>query len=115
GRSAEGFEEDVRFSLEALYPRLAKGAAVLLADYCEPDAYDRPGYHFPWSILSRRHWAQYPQVKRACDAFLKGKPEVMVNLYAGLHSPGAFRKQEGRVRRAGRRGRRSRRTGPPRR
>jgi O-methyltransferase len=93
GRSPAGMEEDFRHCLEAIYPRLERGAVVLLADYCEPEVYDRPGYHFPYAILSRRFWAPYPQVKRACDAFLKDKPEAVFNLYGGSYSHGFFRKQ----------------------
>jgi O-methyltransferase len=93
GRSPAALEDDVRLCLEAVYPRLSPGAVVLLADYCEPDVYDRPGYHFPRAVLSRRQWHLYPQVKRACDAFLAGKPEQVFALYGGAYSHGFFRKR----------------------
>src|SRR5207248_10401143 len=83
-------ERMVRHCLASLYPRLTPGAICLLADYCDPDVYRRPHYHFPRAIPVTRHWNQYPQVKRACDAFFRDKPESIWSLYAGAYSHGFF-------------------------
>jgi len=92
GESAEGHERSVRHSLETVYPRLARGAVCLLADYCQPDVYDRPGYRRPHTVLDSGMWHLYPHVKRAADDFLRDKPETVYYLYASDFSHGFFRK-----------------------
>lgn len=91
-KSPDYLEQTIRLSLEALYPRLSPRGVCLLADYCDPDVYGQDGFSFPQSILYTRHWNQYPQVKRACDAFLKDKPEKVAVLYSGDYSHGYLRK-----------------------
>lgn len=93
GDSPAGMERTLRHCLEALYPRLAPGGVCLLADYCQPDVYDRPGYHRPHAELSQAMWHLYPVVKRTADDFLSSKPERVFYLYAGAFSHGFFRKQ----------------------
>jgi O-methyltransferase len=93
GRSPELLGEDIRTALEAIYPRMTPGSIGVVQDYCDPTAYERPGWHFPRLITSTKNWNQYPQVKRACDDFFAGKPERMYPLYAGSYSHGYFRKQ----------------------
>jgi O-methyltransferase len=70
--------DSIKISLEFVYPRLSKGAICLIDDYCDPDIHDR--------------WLELPGVKRACDEFLKDKPEKVFLLYASGHSHGYFRK-----------------------
>jgi O-methyltransferase len=93
GDSPDGYERTLRHCLESLYPRLSPGGVCLLADYCQPDVYDRPGHHRPHAELSQAMWHLYPVVKRTADAFLSDKPERVYYLYAGAFSHGFFRKQ----------------------
>jgi O-methyltransferase len=72
------FYTSVRESLEHVYPRLSKGAVVVVDDYCDPAL--NPVYH------------SLPGVKRACDDFLSDKPETMGVLLAGSGAHGYFRK-----------------------
>ena len=93
GLGGDHFQRTVSDSLEALYPRMPKGAICLLADYCDPSVYERPGFHFPRSIPFTERWHMYPQVKRAADEFLADKPESVDVLYSECYSHGYFRKQ----------------------
>ena len=43
GASPAAHAAAVRHGLEAVYPRLPSGGVCLLADYCDPDVYARPG------------------------------------------------------------------------
>jgi O-methyltransferase len=93
GRSAELLEDDLYHALASVYDRMTPGAIAVLQDYCDPRAYERPGYHFPSLIFHRDYWNLYPQVKRACDRFFHDKPEKVFPLYAGNYSHGYFRKK----------------------
>lgn len=93
---ADILEATVRLCLESLYPRLADGAAVLIADYCEPDIYSRQGFAFPNSIAFTSLWNQWPAIRRACDDFFTDKPERMSVLYSGEYSHAFFRKTPSR-------------------
>ena len=93
GRSAAELALDVRFALEQLYPRMAAGAVGVIQDYCDPNMYQRPGYHFPGLIRSTQHWNLYPQIKPACDDFFRDKPERVHPLFGGNYSHGYFRKE----------------------
>jgi O-methyltransferase len=93
GPSTAEYEASLRLSLASLYPRLTPGAICLLADYCDPDVYNRPGYHFPRSIGATDNWNLFPQVKHACDEFFRDKPETVWALYSGAFSHGFFRKE----------------------
>jgi O-methyltransferase len=93
GRSPDTFAGDIGHALAAIYPRMTPGAVGVLQDYCDPAAYDRPGYHFPGLIRSTKYWNHYPQVKQACDEFFRDKPEKVHPLFAGNYSHGYFRKQ----------------------
>jgi len=95
GRSTPGMIEDLTFCLERLYPRMRPGAIGLLADYCNPAAYDQDGYHFPHVILSKRVWNPYPFIKDVCERFFADKPETMAPLFGGSYSHGYFRKVGG--------------------
>lgn len=68
----------IKESLEYVYPRLAKNAIVVVDDYCNPEL------HNVNNIL--------PGVKKACDDFLKNKPEKLCVLLAGCESHAYFRK-----------------------
>src|SRR5262245_5647147 len=72
------FYTSVRESLEHLYPRLSRDAVVVVDDYCDPAV--NPVYD------------SLPGVKRACDDFLRDKPETMGVLLAGSGAHGYFRK-----------------------
>lgn len=65
-------------SLEYVYPKLAKGAIVVVDDYCDPNVLNVN------NIL--------PGVKKACDDFLSDKKEKMSVLIAGCESHGYLRK-----------------------
>jgi len=65
--------------LEALYPRMERGGAILLDDYCDPVRLDR--------------WNRLPGVKRACDMFLRDKPERAQVLVCGHYAQGVLVKQ----------------------
>ena len=92
GQSAEAIDEAARLALSSVYPRMARGAILLFADYCEPDVYERQGFDFPHVITNRSLWNIYPSVKDACDGFFADKPEKMSALYSGHYSHGYFRK-----------------------
>lgn len=79
--------------LEGLYPRLAPNAICVIADYCDPEVFDRNRFTPPFSVMMSDRWNPYPAVKDACDAFLADKPESMTVLYGGPYSHGFFRKQ----------------------
>ena len=61
----------IRESLELVYPRLAKGALVVVDDYCDP-------------AQLRRHDI-FPGAKAACDEFFADKPEVRVHVLPAPH------------------------------
>lgn len=65
-------------SLTYVYPKLSKGAVVVIDDYCDPKVNNVN------NIL--------PGVKRACDEFFKDKKEKVSVLIAGNESHGYFRK-----------------------
>src|SRR5262249_9120598 len=67
-------------SLEAVYPRLAEGAIAVVDDYCDQAVYPVP--------------ERLPGVKKACDEFLRDKPERMHLMIGGCNSHGYFRKGE---------------------
>jgi O-methyltransferase len=85
-------ESALRRILPELYDRLAPGAIGVIADYCDPDLYRRPGFVFPACIRFTGFWHIYPQVKRVCDEFFVGRPEQVHALYGGEFSHGYFRK-----------------------
>jgi O-methyltransferase len=73
------FYASIMESLQAVYPRLSPGAIVIIDDYCAPELLN---VH---NIL--------PGVKRACDDFLRDKPEKVQVLLAGDDAHGYFSKQ----------------------
>ena len=66
-------------SLENVYPRLSRGAIVVVDDYTDPEV------HSIHNIL--------PGVKKACDDFFRDKKEKVNVLIAGERSHGYFRKE----------------------
>jgi O-methyltransferase len=70
--------DSITDSLVFVYPRLSRGAVVVVDDYCDP------------SVLDLNNIA--PGVKSACDDFLRDKPEKMTVLIAGHEAHGYFRK-----------------------
>jgi len=73
------FYSSTKEALTYLYPRLSKGAVVVIDDYCDPAILDVN------NIL--------PGVKKACDEFFAGKKEKMNVLIAGKKAHGYFRKE----------------------
>jgi O-methyltransferase len=69
----------IKESLIAIYPRLAKGAIVVIDDYCDPQT------HNVNNIL--------PGVRVACEEFFADKPEKVGILLAGGETHGYFRKE----------------------
>jgi len=57
------FYSSIFDSLEGIYDRLSPGGIVVIDDYCDNKFHERPN--------------AYPGVKKACDAFLKDKPETV--------------------------------------
>ncbi len=72
------FYSSILESLIYVYPKLSKGAIVIIDDYCNPKIHDVS------NIL--------PGVKKACDEFLKDKKEKVGILLAGGETHGYFRK-----------------------
>jgi O-methyltransferase len=85
--------ETIAKCLNDVYPRLAPGAIVVVADYCQPDVFRHQGFTPPPEVANSQHWNQYPAINHACDAFLSNKPESMALLYGGPYSHGFFRRQ----------------------
>lgn len=67
----------VTHALEAIYPRLERGAVVALMDL-----------HLPGVTLDG--FDANPGMRAACDGFFKNKPEKPVTLYGGPYSHGYF-------------------------
>jgi O-methyltransferase len=72
------FYASILCGLESVYPRLAPGAIVLVDDCWDPAVHPVPD--------------RLPGVRRACDAFLAGKPERLHVLIGGCASHAYFRK-----------------------
>lgn len=72
------FYSSILESLIYVYPKLSKGAIVIIDDYCDPKVHDVN------NIL--------PGVKKACDEFFKDKKEKVGVLLAGNEAHGYFRK-----------------------
>lgn len=72
------FYSSILESLVYVYPKLSKGAIVVIDDYCDPKL------HNVNNIL--------PGVKKACDEFFKDKKEKVGVLIAGCETHGYFRK-----------------------
>jgi len=70
------FYSSIKESLEYIYPKLSKGAVVVVDDYCDPEILDVS------NIL--------PGVKKACDEFFKDKNEKMDVIIAGEYCHGYF-------------------------
>jgi O-methyltransferase len=71
--------ESILVSLENVYPKMTNGAICLVDDYCDPD-------------INPHGWNALPGVKKACDEYLKNKPEKMEFIYSGSYSHAYFRK-----------------------
>ncbi len=69
--------DSILVSLSQVYPRLSKGAVVLIDDYVDPATFDGPT-------------EGCPGVRRACDEFMADKPEKVSLLYGGYSIPGGF-------------------------
>lgn len=86
-------------SLKFVYPKLAKGAIVLIDDYCDPVIVDKMNNGINQNGYSQRSGRRIrifdalPGVKKACDEFLADKPEKIHVLIAGEERHAFFRKQ----------------------
>jgi len=72
------FYSSILESLIFVYPKLSKGAVVVIDDYCDPKI------HNVNNIL--------PGVKKACDEFFRDKKEKVGVLLVGCETHGYFRK-----------------------
>jgi O-methyltransferase len=73
------FYDSILVSLEHVYPRMTRGAICLIDDYCDP-------------AVNPAGWNKLPGVKKACDEYLRDKPEKMEFIYSGDYSHAFFRK-----------------------
>jgi O-methyltransferase len=73
------FYDSILISLQYVYPKLSPGAVCLVDDYCDPQ-------------INPKGWNRLPGVKKACDEYLKDKPEKMEFIYSGSFSHAFFRK-----------------------
>ena len=86
-------------SLTGVYPRLKKGAVVVIDDYYDEkihpeieDALNRNLYNKHFGIQTTIP-NLLPGVKQACDEFFKDKPEQIIVLIAGCERHVFFRKE----------------------
>lgn len=80
GGDTHQHSQTLLYCLSQLYPRLSRGAVVVLMDYHDAQTGDAGA-------------DANPGVKLACDAFLADKPERVAALYGNEYSHGFFRKQ----------------------
>ncbi|WP_245286391.1 TylF/MycF/NovP-related O-methyltransferase [Bradyrhizobium sp. ARR65] len=71
--------DSIMISLKHVYPRLSAGAVCLIDDYCD-------------TAINPDGWNHLPGVKKACDEFLRNKPEQICYVYSGAFTHGFFRK-----------------------
>jgi len=71
--------ESILVSLEYVYPRMTHGSICLIDDYGDPE-------------VNPTGWNKLPGVKKACDEYLRDKPEKMEFIYSGAYSHAFFRK-----------------------
>jgi len=92
------FYSSIKESLESVYPRLSKGAVVVIDDYYEKDIHrkiERLLNSNKYSKKSHRKIKIHdilPGVKKACDDFFKDKKESLIVLVAGEERHVYFRK-----------------------
>jgi O-methyltransferase len=92
------FYSSIKESLEAIYPRLSKGAIVVIDDYGIPKIHkkiEKLINNNSYSKLSNRKIKinnDLSGVKRACDEFFKNKKEEIKILIAGEEKQTYFRK-----------------------
>lgn len=92
------FYTSIKESLEAIYPKLSKGAVVVIDDYCD--------YNHKQNVINieenrfdnnaknkyRTELDMFPGVKIACDEFFQDKEEKVNMLFSGWAPHGFFRK-----------------------
>ncbi len=92
------FYSSIKESLIAIYPRLSKGAIVVIDDYGSPKIHKKIEKFINENPYSQGNGRKIkiinvlPGVKKACDEFLKYKKEKMYILIAGEERQGYFRK-----------------------
>ena len=85
-------------SLNYIYPKLSKGAIVIIDDY-----YCREGHMKIEKRMNKNSYQQFrniitevkdilPGVKKACDEFFEDKPEKIIVLMAGCERHAYFKK-----------------------
>lgn len=93
------FYSSIKESLEAIYPRLSKGAVVVIDDYGVPKTHKKIQ-----NLINKNRYSEdsgrkikirdnLPGVKKACDEFFKKKKEIIKILIAGEEKQAYFRKQ----------------------
>jgi O-methyltransferase len=70
--------QSILISLDYIYPKLSKGAVVIIDDYCEP---------------SKQLKNYFPGVKKACDNFFQNRKEKVIQLKSGEKPHGFFIKK----------------------
>jgi O-methyltransferase len=92
------FYTSIKESLEYVYPRLSKGAVVIIDDYCDPEVHGRIMKKLNKNKKNESQKLRYaifnllPGVKKACDEFFTDKPEKVAVLISGFERHGYFRK-----------------------
>ncbi|MFC2135178.1 TylF/MycF/NovP-related O-methyltransferase [Bacteroidota bacterium] len=90
------FYSSIMESLENVYPRLSKGAIVIVDDYYDPDINIGIQNKLNSNTMNKNSSRTYvvrnflPGVKNACDNFFKDKPEQMQVLVSGEEAHGYF-------------------------
>lgn len=98
------FYTSMKESLELVYPRLVKGAIVVIDDYSDDKInipmnkeYKQNAFANLSKAMMNREFVEKPNflpgVKAACDEFFKDKPEKIDILFAGFAPHGYFEKQ----------------------
>lgn len=92
------FYSSIKESLEAIYPRLSRGAIVVIDDF-----YSSRNHKKIEKLINQNRYSQesnrkikiqnlLPGVKKACDEFLKDKEEEIKILVAGEERQAYFKK-----------------------
>jgi O-methyltransferase len=84
--------------LENIYPRLSKGAVVVVDDYYDPDLHPKIMEGYNTNVYHKNNGRKFsrinffPGVKLACDEFFSDKPEKMSVLISADDTHAYFRK-----------------------
>lgn len=93
------FYSSIKESLERIYPKLSKGAIVVIDDYFDKKIHKKIERQINSNKYSKKNGRKIkinnilPGVKRACDEFFKDKKEKPLILVAGEERHAYFRKE----------------------